>query len=531
MRREFITSSIIIILLNLFISFIYPPILWSMILFGPLILVGMYDYFQDRQTIKRNFPIIGRFRYLFEAIRPEINQYFVESNTDGKPFSRNERSLVYQRAKKNIDTLPFGTEMDLYQPGYEWVNHSMNPVHANYEDMFVMVGGPDCTQKYKSSLLNISAMSYGSLSKNAILALNGGAKDGHFAHNTGEGGISDYHLKNGGDLIWQIGTGYFGCRNAEGVFCETSFSEKASLPNVKMIEIKISQGAKPGHGGILPKEKVNEEISKIRGVPMGIDIISPPSHTAFKTPFELIAFISKLRKLSGGKPVGFKLCIGKRREFIAICKAMVDKNCYPDFITVDGGEGGTGAAPKEFSDHIGTPGVDAQIFVHNTLVGFGIRKHIKIIVTGKITTGFDIVKRIALGADLCYAARSMMMALGCIQARVCNTNHCPVGVATQKPEYVHGLIVNNKRFRVKSYHHETIDSLAHILGTMGFYQSYELRPWHVIRRVENSIIKNYSELYEYIKPNSLLKDDVPKSFERALATADPNTFKQNLTTY
>ncbi len=502
-----------------------------MVLFGPFILLGTYDYLQSTHTIMRNFPVLGRFRYLLEAIRPEINQYFVESNTNGMPFSRNERSLIYQRAKKNIDTLPFGTQKNLYASGYEWVNHSMAPVHVEAKDLRVIVGGPDCTQKYSASILNISAMSFGSLSRNAILALSGGAKDGRFALNTGEGGISEYHLSSGADLIWQIGTGYFGCRDHEGKFCADSFKKKANLANVKMIEIKISQGAKPGHGGILPKEKVNSEIASIRGVPMGVDIISPPAHSSFTTPYELIDFIKTLRTLSNGKPIGFKLCLGKRREFIAVCKAMVEKNCYPDFISVDGGEGGTGAAPKEFSDHIGSPGIESQIFIYNALVGFGIKDKIKIIITGKITTSFDIVQRIALGADLCYSARSMMMALGCIQARVCNTNHCPVGIATQKEEYVAGLRVNNKRFRVTSYHEETIKSLAHIIGTMGHHDTTELRPWHIVCRVGNNKIKNYSELYEYLKPGCLVDGNPPKSFERAVLNADPSTFNQAQTSY
>ena len=445
MRNKFLIGSLATIVSVVALSFIYRPVLWSLVFFIPVIGLGLIDYFQTRQTIRRNFPFIGRARYLFELIRPELHQYFVESNSEGVPYSREERSVVYQRAKRTLDTLPFGTQKDVYANGYEWVNHSLRPTHLTPEKMRISIGGPDCQQPYNASLYNISAMSYGALSRNAILALNGGAKDGHFAHNTGEGGISPYHLENGGDLVWQIGTGYFGCRNEDGTFNRESYQENAQRLEVKMIELKLSQGAKPGHGGILPAAKVSEEISKIRHVPMGKDVISPPGHSAFSTPIEMLNFIAELRSLSGGKPVGIKLCVGKRREFLAICKAMHMTGITPDFIMVDGGEGGTGAAPLEFSNHVGTPTIDGLIFVHNALVGYSLRDKIKVGAAGKVTTAFGMIKRLSLGADIVFAARSMMLALGCIQALKCNTNECPTGVATQRPQLTAGLVVGNKR--------------------------------------------------------------------------------------
>ncbi|MCB0350970.1 MAG: FMN-binding glutamate synthase family protein, partial [Bdellovibrionales bacterium] len=371
---------------------------------------------------------------------------------------------------------------------------------------------------------NIGAMSFGALSSRAIRALSGGAQDGQFAHNTGEGGLSPYHLEGGGDLIWQIGTGYFSARTPDGRFSEEEFSKRAVLPNVKMIEIKLSQGAKPGHGGILPAAKITKEISEIRGVPMGQDVLSPPSHSAFSTPTEMMNFVKKLRDLSGGKPVGIKLCVGKRREFLAICKAMVKTGISPDYIAVDGGEGGTGAAPLEFSNHMGTPGVEGLIFVHNALVGFGLREDIKVIAASKITTGFGVIKRLALGADAVYASRAFMLSLGCIQALRCNSNHCPAGVATQNPQLVAGLVVTEKRKRVKTYHEQTMVSVAELLGAMGLKSSVELRPWHMMRRVSSFEVKHYGEIYEYINKGSLLGSDLPSSFSRATRMASADTF-------
>ena len=448
---------------------------WTHFLFPLLVVVvlfmlGLYDVSQRSHAIRRNFPVVGRLRYLFESVRPELQQYFVESNASGRPFSRDLRSLVYQRAKSVTDTVPFGTEKDVYELGYEWMNHSIVAKHPYDPSPRVVIGGPACTKPYSAALLNVSAMSYGSLSTNAIRALNRGAKIGKFLHNTGEGGLSPYHLEEGGDITWQLGTGYFGCRDARGNFDPELFAEKAAHENVKMIEIKLSQGAKPGHGGILPASKLTPEIARIRNVPMGADVVSPPAHTAFSTPVGLCAFIQQLRDLSGGKPVGFKLCIGKRREFLAVCKAMVETGITPDFITVDGGEGGTGAAPLEFSNVVGTPLIEGLVFVHNALVGVGLRERIRVIASGRIVTGFDIAQKLAIGADLCNSARAMMFALGCIQAQRCNTNTCPTGIATQDPELVRGLVIDDKAVRVAHFQQNTVRAFTRAprrLGALG----------------------------------------------------------------
>ncbi|MEZ5963818.1 MAG: FMN-binding glutamate synthase family protein [Planctomycetota bacterium] len=524
MRREFVLVSVVLLAGLAVLASFWPAALWSLLVLGPLFAAGYHDYFQTRQTIRRNFPLLGRFRYWFEAIRPEINQYFVESNTDGRPFSRDERSLVYQRAKNTLDTMPFGTRLDVYQTGYEWVNHSLAPVHVDPASLRVRVGGPDCTQPYDASILNISAMSYGALSGHAIQALNGGARDGGFAHNTGEGSISRHHLQHGGDLIWQIGTGYFGCRTLDGAFDPELFASNARRPEVKMIEIKLSQGAKPGHGGILPAAKVTPEIAEIRHVPMGQDVLSPPAHRAFSTPIGLMQWIRQLRELSGGKPVGFKLCLGKRREFFALCKAMVQTGITPDFIAVDGGEGGTGAAPVEFTNRVGSPAADAIVFVHNALVGFGVRDRIRLIGSGRITTGFGMLKAMMLGADMVYCARGMMLALGCIQALRCNSNVCPAGVATQDPHLEAGLVVANKRERVASFHRTSLASCAELLGAMGLHRSEQLRPWHLMRRISPTEIRHYGEIHHYVQPGELLGDNVPVQYARALRAASAETF-------
>lgn len=525
MRKEFLLVAIVIIVLEILAGIYAPIFLWSLIMLGPILAIGFNDFFQKKQSIRRNFPIFGNFRYLFEMIRPEINQYFVESNSDGVPFSREERSVVYQRSKKALDTLPFGTQKNVYEVGYEWVNHSIVASHIEPKNLRIKIGGPDCKKPYEASILNVGAMSFGALSSNSIRALNGGAKDGHFAHNTGEGGLSPYHLENGGDLIWQIGTGYFSARTQDGKFSDTEFAKRAVHPNIKMIEIKISQGAKPGHGGILPAAKITKEISEIRGVPMDQDVLSPPSHKEFSTPLEMMSFIKKLRELSGGKPIGVKLCIGKKREFLAICKAMVKTGVTPDYITVDGGEGGTGAAPLEFSNHVGTPGIEGLIFVHNALMGFGLRDKIKLMSAGKITTGFGVIKRLALGADAVFASRAFMLSLGCIQALRCNSNHCPAGVATQNPNLVSGLVVADKRKRVTMYHEQTIISVAELISAMGLKSLGELRPWHVMRRVSSFEVKHYGEIFEYIPKESLLGDQLPSSFSRAMKMASTDSFQ------
>ena len=528
MRKEFIKISVALVLLLLAVSLYVPPVAWVFILVLPLLVIGYIDYFQTKHTIRRIFPVLGHFRYLLEMIRPEINQYFIESNQDGVPISREERSLAYQRAKSDNDSLPFGTQKNVYESGYEWLTHSITPKHLNPAELRVNIGGAECRQPYSASILNISAMSFGSLSPSAILALNGGAKDGNFAHNTGEGGISQYHLENGGDLIWQIGTGYFGCRTEDGNFSAESFKLKAKSPNIKMIEIKISQGAKPGHGGLLPAAKVTAEIAAIREVPIGRDVVSPAGHKAFSTPVELLQFITQLRSLSEGKPIGFKLAIGNRYEFMAICKAMVETGIRPDFITVDGGEGGTGAAPLEFSNRIGEPGVDALIFVHNVLRGFGLRNDIKIIATGKITNAFEMIKRLALGADLFYSARGMMLALGCIQALRCHTNHCPAGVATQDSNLYDGLVVTDKRLRVKNFHRNNIASLAHMIGAIGLDSPNQLRPWHIKRRVDLSEIKSYFDLYTYVNDGDFNSEKaIPDEYLKDYLLASSVSFEAN----
>ena len=525
MRRQFLLSVVLVTIFILLVGIWIPPFYWLLLVFIPAFALGFYDYFQKTHAIRRNFPFIGRFRYMLEAIRPEIYQYFVESDTEGVPFSRDKRSLVYQRAKGVRDTVPFGTLRDVYEVGYEWVNHSLQPYHLEQKDLRITVGGPECTQPYSASLLNISAMSYGSLSKNAIEALSAGAKIGDFAHNTGEGGVSPYHFAGGGDLIWQIGTGYFGCRTDDGNFNPETFAKTASHPSVKMIELKLSQGAKPGHGGILPAAKVTSEISEIRHVPMGKDVISPAAHTMFDTPIGLLESVALLRELSGGKPAGFKLCIGKRREFLAICKAMVETGITPDFITIDGGEGGTGAAPLEFSNHVGAPLLDGLIFAHNALVGFGVRDKIRVIASGKVTSGFDAIKRLALGADMVNSARAMMLALGCIQALKCNSNHCPVGVATQDPNLVAGLVPEEKSKRVANYHYETMESLSEIMGAAGISDPATLRPWHILRRVSQTETRHYGEIYDYLEPGALLKEPLPAAYARACQAASAQTFQ------
>jgi glutamate synthase domain-containing protein 2 len=505
MRHHFFGAFAVVFSLNVGFYLYWPAGLWSLIFFVPIFLLGLHDLTQTRHAIRRNFPIIGNFRYILEMIRPEINQYFIESNTDGAPINRENRSVVYQRSKKVTDSIPFGTQQDVYQVGYEFVGHSLKPVHVDLADLRVDVGGKDCKQPYNASIFNISAMSYGSLSKNALLALNGGAHDGKFAHNTGEGGLSDWHLQNKGDIIWQIGTGYFGCRDEKGNFDAKLFSEKARNSQVKMIEIKLSQGAKPGHGGILPKEKLTAEISRIRHVPMGQDVISPPGHSAFSTPLQLLAFIQQLRDLSGGKPVGIKLCVGREEEFIALCKAMVETGIAPDYISVDGGEGGTGAAPLEFTNSVGMPGLDGIVFVVNALRGFDLKKDIRVFASGKLTTAFGLIRLMALGVDVLYAARPFLLSLGCIQALRCNTNECPTGIATQNEGLVRGLVVADKRTRVKNFHEQTLKAVAEIIGAMGLHSHFELKPQHLRRRTNTFEVQSYEQLIEWVPVGAWLE--------------------------
>ena len=475
----------------------------------------------------RNFPIIGRFRWVMEFLRPFIQQYFVESDTSGAPISRMFRNIIYQRAKNSRDTIPFGTQLDTYQTGYEWIGHSIGALDVANIDAKprILIGGKDCKHPYSASILNISAMSFGSLSKPALQALNKGACKGNFYHNTGEGGVSPYHLENGGDIVWQVGTGYFGCRNKDGGFDAELFAKQASHSNIKMIEIKLSQGAKPGHGGILPASKNTPEIAKIRGVEVGTQVDSPPHHKAFSTPLELVQFIKQLRELSGGKPVGFKLAIGRKSEFIGICKAMIELKTTPDFITVDGGEGGTGAAPLEYSNSIGSPLREGLAFVDDCLIGFGLRSEIKIIASGKIISGFHLVKNLALGADICNSARGMMMALGCVQSLTCNSNHCPTGVATQNPSLYRGLDVTDKAIRVYNFHKKTVHAAVDIISSAGFKTPCELNRTHIFRRVTQQDVKRYDQIFPLITPKCFVTGDIPKRYEIEYAEASSQTFK------
>ncbi len=524
-RRVFYVAVVVVLAAIAWTWTFWPPILWSLLVLGPLILLGLYDALQRRRTVLRNWPLIGRFRYVFESIRPEIQQYFIESDTDGRPLNRVFRTVVYQRAKGALSTVPFGTQFDVYQPGYEWLSHSLQAKAPPGDEPRVRIGGQACTKPYDASHLNISAMSYGSLSKAAVRALNRGAKAGGFAHNTGEGGISPYHLSHGGDLIWQIGTGYFGCRSDDGGFDPGRYREEARRDEVKMVELKLSQGAKPGHGGILPARKVTPEIARIRGVPLGKDVLSPPSHRVFDTPVGLLEFIEKLRQLSGGKPVGFKLCVGDRVEFFSICKAMRETDIAPDFISVDGGEGGTGAAPLEFSNSVGWPMREGVVFVHNALVAAGLRDRVRVIASGKIITGFHVVRALAMGADLCASARGMMLALGCIQALRCNSNHCPVGITTQNPALVAGLDVEDKGTRVFRYHHDTIESLLELIAAAGLDAPYQIEPHHVWRRVSERVSAHYGDIYPYQESGSLLQGNAHPTLQREWDRADASTFQ------
>ena len=529
MRIGFLILAFILLVgvsvLSFLVSFNF---LWLFLLVGPIVLIGLMDFFQTKSAIKRNFPVVGRSRFVAEWLRPKLYQYFIESDTDGRPFSRIKRNIVYQRAKQVNDTTPFGTQLNVYNEGYEWMNHSIGALDPHNLDQHprVTVGGKNCKQPYSCSVFNVSAMSFGSLSKNAVMALNGGAAIGNFAHNTGEGGISPYHDKFGGDLIYQVGTGYFGSRSNDGNFSPELFAERCKADNVKMVEIKLSQGAKPGHGGILPAKKATPEIAKIRNIEPYKAVLSPPYHKAFNTPIGLLKLIKQCQELSGGKPIGFKLCIGHKSEFLAICKAMVETGIRPDFISVDGGEGGTGAAPVEFSNSVGTPFKEGISFAYNALVGFDLKTEITLIASGKIVSGFDIFKAISLGADLCYSARAMMMAVGCIQALECNHNTCPTGVATQDPKLVKGLVVADKKVRVANYHQETVKAFVELMAAAGLDNIDHINRSHIYQRIDQHVSKSYNQLYPYITEGSLLTNDsIPEDWRSYMAKADANSFR------
>lgn len=488
--------------------------------------IGVYDMQQTDHSIRRNFPLIGRGRWFMEGLRPFIRQYLLESETDGSPINRMFRSIVYQRAKGDQDSVPFGTKVNTYRDGYEWMGHSIAAKNIDEmdPDPRVMIGGSDCKAPYSSSLLNISAMSFGSLSSNAILALNGGAAAGGFSHNTGEGGVSDFHLAPGGDLVWQIGTGYFGCRESTGDFSVERFSATAQKPAIKMIEIKLSQGAKPGHGGILPASKNTEIIARIRQVTPGTQVVSPSAHRAFSTPVGLLEFVQVLREASGGKPVGFKLCVGRESEFIAICKAMVETQIKPDFITVDGGEGGTGAAPLEYSNSVGMPLRDGLAFVVNALIGFGLRDEVRVIASGKILSAFHLARVLAIGADACNSARGMMLALGCVQSLECNTNHCPTGITTQNPDLIRGLDITDKKERVRRFQHETVHALLDLSSSAGLGSPNELHRSHIYRRIDQYMVCRYDELFPIPEPGSYLSPDPKDPMTRHINEASAASF-------
>lgn len=521
LRLKFYLASILGTLGLLALAHYYSiQALWGFALLGPLMFLGFYDIFQNKHAIRKNYPILGRFRYTMEALRPAVQQYFIEDDLNGKPFSRRKRSLVYQRAKKEKETVPFGTQIDTYGEGYEWMVHSSYPLDASKMDRSpkVKVGGSDCKQPYDLSLYNISAMSYGSLSANAVKAMNQGAKKGGFAHNTGEGGVSPHHLQ-GGDLIWQLGTGYFGARAEDGNFDPEKYKKTVAEPSIKMIELKLSQGAKPGKGGILPAIKNTKEIANIRGVEAHKAVLSPAYHKAFEGegPEGLLRFIKELRDLSNGKPVGFKLCIGSEKEFYDICKTMIKTGIKPDFITIDGGEGGTGAAPVEFSDSLGMPMKDGLSFAVDTLRGFNLKKEIVVLAAGKITSAFDIVRALALGADACYSARAMMMAVGCIQALECHSNKCPTGVATQDPSLMKGLHVPDKAERVYNFHKKTLYTFVDMLAAAGLDHPSKIERQHVFERTTIGKVQRYDQIYPNIPVGCCLNTDkIPELFRKEM---------------
>ncbi|MCP5358005.1 MAG: FMN-binding glutamate synthase family protein [Pseudomonadales bacterium] len=500
------------------------PLALSFVLLGLLyFLIGLHDIYISNSNLRRNYPVFANLRYLFESIRPEIRQYFIASNLEEAPFNREARDLIYRRAKKLNDTLPFGTEHNLMQSGHLTVFHSIKATHVPEDKTRVLFGGEQCLQPYSASLLNISGMSFGALSANAITTLNKAAAMGGFAHNTGEGSISPYHRTHGGDLIWQIGTGYFGCRNLDGSFNDEAFRKGASDKTVKMIEIKISQGAKPSHGGVLPGAKVTEEIAAIRLVEVGKTVASPANHPEFSTPVGLLEFVKRLRDLSGGKPTGFKLCIGRRSEFMSIVKAMLSTGIYPDFITIDGAEGGTGAAPVEFSNRIGTPCLEATYFVNQVLIGAGIRDRMRIISAGKTATGFDLLTKIALGADTVNSARAMMLALGCVQSKACNTNNCPTGIATTDPARAKAINIDEKSHRVRNFHEGTVNAFLELCGAIGYDDPSKLKPTDLFQRVGNEQ-KHFDQIYTPLSSGQLLTTSIPEAYAQDWEKASAESF-------
>lgn len=517
-------ASLVLAALCLWLSLRHPGWRWAAAAFAALAVLGTWDLLQTRSTLRRNYPILAHFRYGLESIGPELRQYFIQGDMQEVPYSRRQRALVYQRAKNVIDVVPFGTEHDVYGVDYEWINHSMFPTSIASHDFRTRIGA-ESAQPYDASVFNISAMSFGALSANAIRALNAGARRGGFYHDTGEGSISPYHREHGGDLVWEIGSGYFGCRNGDGSFSAERFAGNARSPQVRMIEVKLSQGAKPGHGGVLPAAKVSAEIAATRGVPEGVDCVSPSRHGAFSTPVELLQFVARLRELSGGKPTGFKLAIGHPWEWFGVAKAMRETGLLPDFIVVDGAEGGTGAAPAEFIDHVGVPMHEALMLVHNTLVGLGLRDQVRIGAAGKISSAFDIARTMAMGADWCNAARGYMFALGCIQSLNCHTDRCPTGIATQDPARWRRLDAGDKSQRVQHYHANTLKALRDLLCAAGLDHPGQLGPEHILRRVSPVEVRSLAALYRFLEPGELL-DRIPSHavFRDFWATARSDSF-------
>ncbi|MFJ9413798.1 FMN-binding glutamate synthase family protein [Streptomyces sp. NPDC101227] len=526
-RRIAVLALVLLATLGVVAALALSPWWWCAA--GPLLataVTGTYDLTQKRHSVLRNYPVIGHLRYVMEDLRPELQQYFVERDYDGRPFDRDTRSTVYERAKGTADVDPFGTELSVYEPGYEYFAHSVAPCRVPESPATVTVGGPGCDRPYEMALLNVSAMSFGSLSGNAILALNRGAAAGHFAHDTGEGGISEYHTRYGGDLVWEVGTGYFGCRTPDGDFDAEEFARKAAWESVRCVSLKLSQGAKPGKGGVLPGAKVNAEIARVREIEEGRTVISPSYHRVFSTPRELVLFLARMRELAGGKPVGFKLCVGSRREVLAICKAMLAEDITPDFIIVDGAEGGTGAAPLEFVDHVGTPLTEGLITVRNALVGAGLRDRIRIGASGKVATGADIVKRLIQGADYTNAARAMMFAVGCIQSQRCHANTCPVGVATQDPHRTRALYVPDKYLRVQRFQQATVHSAMEIIASLGVREPSQLHPRMLYRRISPHAVASYNELFTWLEPGQLISGDrLPEDWAGDWAGCSPDTFR------
>jgi len=504
----------------------FEPFRWALVLFLPLSAITLLDFFQRRHALRRNYPLIARVRWLFEDLRPFFRSYIVEAENEGRPFSIDERSLVYARAKGQIDSHPMGTELDVYSHEYQWLGHSMAPADECPHSWHIRIGGPDCTQPYDSALLNISAMSFGSLSARAIEALNKGAAIGGFAHDTGEGGVSRYHRVHGGHLIWEIGSGYFGCRTPDGAFDKDRFAQTAALDQVKMIEIKLSQGAKPGHGGMLPASKVSAEVAQARGIALGEDCNSPARHSAFSTPTELLEWIAQLRGLAKGKPVGIKLCVGLPHEILAITKAMLETQITPDFIVIDGAEGGTGAAPQELTDNVGMPLREGLILVRNALVGSNLRGRVKLGVAGKIHSGAGMARAFALGADWCNSARAFMFSLGCIQSMHCHTGNCPTGVATQIDWRQEGLVVEDKARRVARFQKETIHSLREIVVAMGLTRPWDISYRDTWLRTDSVKAGPMNEVYKFLEPGQLIDDPDSTQYARDWMQARTDSFRK-----